>query len=208
MKKTRILIADDHEFLRIGLASLIDCESDFELVGEAENGSQAVAKAMELLPDVIVMDLMMPELNGDEAVRRILDANPPVVPKIIIITSYAESSELFRAVRNGAVGVIEKNAAADQLVKTIRTVLEGRTSIPRRVRVLLKESAGLPELTERQLTILGYAARGLTNQDIMTLLDISENGVKKQLMAIYAKIGASNRSEAVAIALRERLLKI
>lgn len=200
MKRTRILIADDHELVRIGLASLIRCEKNFELVGEATDGKSAIKLAAELKPDVIVMDLVMPEMNGDEAIKHILGNADNSSPKIIIITSYAESSELVRAVRNGAVGVIEKNAAADQLILAINTVLSGKTILPRRVRMLLNKSRTVPELTDRQLQILRYVARGLTNQDIMSLISISENGVKKQLMAICAKLNAANRTEAVAIA--------
>ena len=206
MSKTRILIVDDHALMRMGLRSMLDMQSDMEVVGEAGNGQKAIDLAKSLTPDIIIMDLMMPKVNGAEATKAILDALPGT--KIIILTSFGNSADLARAISNGAAGVQMKDAPTEALLKAIRKVMRGETAIPPE---LLKdgelESAAI-QLTEKQSEILQSVVRGYVNKDIAKQFGISEAGVKKHLRLIFAKLGAANRSEAVGIALRKHLLKI
>ena len=204
MKKTRILIADDHAFMRFGLKSMIDLQPDMTVVGEAENGQSAIDLAAKLNPDVVIMDLMMPKVNGAEATKAICEAQPET--NVIILTSYGDAGDLSRAVANGAVGVQMKDAPTDDVLNTIRKVMSGETAITSE----LKEQceADLPALTQKQSDILESVARGYANKDIAKQFGITEVGVKKHLRLIFAKLGAANRSEAVAIALKKQLLKV
>ena len=202
-KKIRILIADDHALMRIGLASLLACEHDMTVVGEAENGEDAVRLADKLKPDIAVLDLMMPLLSGAEAVRRIREAHPDM--RTVILTSYGTSAELATAIRNGADAAVLKDLPANDFIGVLRGVLRGEKVIPKELLREAEEMA-LP-LTERQLAILTAVTRGLSNPQIANLFGITVIGVKKQLKSIFAKIGAANRAEAVAIALRKHLLK-
>ena len=206
MKKTRILLADDHAIVRMGLASLLGMESDIEIVAEAADGEEAVAKARRTKPDVIIMDLMMPKLDGITATGKILKSNPEV--KIIILTSYGSSNGLAHAIETGAVGAVLKNSAENDLVIAIRTVCDGKTFVSREIQDQIAADPPVANLTKRQLEILDSIVRGLSNADIAKQYNISEITVKNHLTSIFAKIGASSRTEAATIALRKHLLKI
>ena len=205
MKKIRILLADDHTIMRMGLATLLESEPDMCVVGEAENGQVAVRLAHELKPDVVIMDLMMPVLSGAEATRIIREENPGV--RVIVLTTFGSSAELALAVRNGAAATLLKDTETADLVNVLRRVHEGKRIIPAEVLAMLDESAASADLTPRQLTILQSITRGLSNAEIAKQLGISEIGVKKHLQVIFAKLGAATRAEAAAIALRRQLLK-
>ena len=204
MKKTRILIADDHALMRLGLKSMISLQRDMEVVGEAENGQEAIDKAASLRPDVIIMDLMMPKVNGAAATKTICDARPDV--NVIILTSYGDAADLSRAIANGAVGVQLKDAPTENLLAAIRSAMAGETAITSEFKELCEMD--LPALTRKQSDILESVARGYANKDIAKQFGISEVGVKKHLRLIFAKLGAANRSEAVGIALRKQMLKL
>ena len=206
MSKTTILIADDHSILRMGLTAMLNVRKDMKVVGEAANGLQAVDLAKKLRPDVVIMDLMMPELDGADATRRILEIHPDA--KVIILTSFGNSADLLRAIRNGAVGIQLKEDDKGLLLDAIRKVTRGETCIPGDLLEQANCDSELSPLTERQSAILHSVSRGLTNKDIAQIFGITEVGVKKHLKRILAKIGASTRTEAVAIALRKHLLKI
>lgn len=206
MKKTTILIADDHGLMRMGVKALLSCQPDMKVIGEAEDGESAVSLARQLKPDVVIMDIMMPILNGAEATRRILADLPGA--KIICLTSFGTSADLARAISNGAVGAQEKESPVEDLIETIHTVLSGKTAIPEDIRRLVAEQQEMPELTPRQEDILQGIVKGLSNQDIGRALSISPESVKKHVSAVLAKLGVSTRSEAVSIALRKHLLKI
>jgi len=202
--KTKILIVDDHALIRRGLADLLRYEKDLAVVGEASDGEAAVTAATELEPDVVVMDLVMPVMDGVEATRRIKESFPGV--KILILTTFGTSADVSRAIAAGASGAIMKDASMEDQLSAIRTVATGGKVLSPEIAKAVQEEP-LPELTERQLVILESAARGLTNKDIATMLEISVDAVKQHLAAICVKLNAANRVEAVAIALRKHLLK-
>ena len=214
MKKIRILLADDHSIMRVGLASLLSREKDMTVAGEAETGEEAVALARELKPDVVVMDLMMPVLSGAEATRQITAGSAPgggcapeARPKVLVFTSYGTSADLARAVLNGASGVLLKNAPTRDLPQAIRRVFAGEKVLSKEVQALVDEESATPCLTDRQLQQLELAARGFTNQDIAYQLDVSLITVKKQFSDIFARLSVSNRAEAIALALQRQMIK-
>jgi len=205
MKTTSILIVDDHEVVRSGLAAIFGFQKDFAVVGAAENGAEAIRLAKRLKPDVIVMDLVMPDTDGVVATREILGENPLV--KILILTTYATSIDLKRAIDAGAVGAISKDMPNKELIAAIRTVANGGRAVSPDIENQLAVIAEIPTLTDRQLDVLASIARGLTNQDIAVKLGISEDGVKAHLKTLLSKLGVSNRSEAAAYALKLQLIR-
>lgn len=212
MSKIRVLLADDHAIMRIGLSSLLSREKDIAVVGEASDGEQAVKLAKELQPDVVVMDLMMPKLNGSEATRLITsgdDSSDETVarPRVLIFTSYGQAIDLAHAVLNGASGVLLKNAPTKELAQAIRKVASGEQVLSKEIQNMVRETSAAPELTERQQKILALAVRGFTNQDIADRMDVSLITVKKQFSDIFIRLGVSNRAEAIATALSKHLLK-
>lgn len=203
MKKTRILIADDHSVVRHGLVTLLKYEKDFDVVGEAADGATAVALAKETTPDVAVLDLRMPALDGVAATRAIRRESPAT--RVLILTSFHLSDDIARAVAAGAVGVVAKHAADDELISSIRLVAAGETAFPPEL-VCSREEAPAATLTPRQLEVLQSAARGLSNAEIGTIYGISKDMVKAHMKVILKKLGAANRTEAVTLALRENIL--
>ena len=192
--------------MRMGLKSMLQYQTDMTVVGEAANGESAVRLAKELLPDVVIMDLMMPVLDGAEATRQILENNPET--KIIILTSFGSSEDMNRALSFGAAGAQIKEAPTDSLIEAIRTVLKGKSAIASEIAHEIENMAVPISLTDRQRGILQSVARGLTNKEISVQYGLSPISVKKYLSAIFTKIGAANRTEAVTIALRKHLLKV
>jgi len=204
--KIRVLLADDHAIVRMGLASLLGTKNDIEVVGEAEDGEAAVRKALKLAPDVVIMDLMMPKIDGVEATAEIHRQLPGV--KIMILTSYGASDGIAHALSAGATGALMKSTEFSEFVSAIRSVAAGERVIAPEIARQLSEDPPVPELTPRQAEILQSITRGLTNADIARQLGIREDSVKEHVNAIFAKLGAANRSEAVAITLRKHLLKM
>ena len=203
--RIRILIADDHLVVRMGLAAIIGIEKDMTVVGEACDGREAVRLAAALRPDVIVMDLMMPKLGGADATEAILKANPTA--KILILTTFGTSDELRRALNAGAVGALVKDSAYKQLIGAIQHTASGKRMISPEIERQLKASEQEPELTPRQIEILTYVAKGLNNREIARQIGIGPDCVKAHLKTAFARLGAASRSEAVAIALRTGLLQ-
>ena len=205
-QKLKILIADDHAIVRDGLVALLGLQRDFEVVGAAVDGREAVAKAAETKPDLVLMDLMMPELDGAAATAEIRKACPSA--RVLILTSYGEAASLSQAFAFGATGAITKNLPKEQLFDAIRRVASGVRVVSPEIEQTLEEEEPGPDLSERQLAILDGLTRGLTNKEIARQLDLSASGIKFHLYAIFRKLGAANRSEAVSIALRKQLLKV
>ena len=204
-EKLRILLADDHMLMRMGLSTLIACEDDMTIVGEAKNGREAVELAHALKPDIIIMDLMMTELSGAAATKLIHDTHPEI--KIMVLTSFATSKEMSEAINSGAVGALMKDTAANDLIGAIRAVKAGERVIPERIQRQAEEDCSVPNLSDRHLEILRSVSQGYSNADIAKQLGLSEITIKKQLSAIFERLGVSNRSEAVALALRKQMLK-
>ena len=204
--KTRILIADDHAIVRMGLASLFSTQNGFEVVGDAEDGDVAVKKAIALKPDVVVMDLMMPQKDGATATAEICAALPGT--KVIILTTFGTSDGIANALNAGATGALMKSSPNSQLMAAIRTVAEGGRVISEEVERLMEEDPPAKALTPRQKEILANMMRGLTNQEIATVLGIREDRVKDHINTIFTKLDATNRTEAVSIAFRTHLLNL
>ena len=204
--KIRILIADDHMLLRIGLTSFISGKDDLQCVGEADNGRTAVELTLKLKPDVVIMDLMMPEMSGAEATKLIHDKLPET--RIVVLTSYGTSKELAEAIANGASAALMKDTSTADLVAAIRQVAAGKTILPPELTSAASGNGQHPTLTDHQLKILAALAAGRSNLEIGKAFGITENTVKKIVSTIFAKLGASSRVEAVAIAHREHLVEI
>ena len=205
MKEIRILLADDHSIVRTGIAAILGYEKDIAVVGEAEDGEEAIRLAQKLSPDLVLMDLMMPGMDGVEATRTIREELPDT--KVLILTTFGTSADVARAIAAGASGAIVKDISKDDLVSAIRRATNGETVFSPEIEQSTKAEPDVPEFTRSQLDILHSVTRGLTNADIARQFGISTDGVKHHIMAIFKKLGATNRSEAVAIALRRQLLK-
>ena len=205
MRKIRVLLADDHAIVRMGLASLLGTQSDIEVVGEADDGQDALRKAIRLSPDVVIMDLMMPKMDGAAATAEIHARLPD--SKILLLTSYGEADGIAHALDSGASGALMKSTEFSEFVSAIRAIAGGGRVIAPEIRRQLVESPPVPDLSPRQMEILQAFTRGLTNAEIAKMLDIREDSVKEYANTIYAKLGAANRSEAITIAMRKHLLK-
>ena len=206
MDKITVLIADDHAIMRMGLIALFESDNQIEVVGEAKNGEIAIKQALKLKPDIVVMDLLMPVVDGITATKAICDKLPNT--KVLVLTTSTVSDDLNRALANGASGVVIKSENYDTFLQAIKDVHAGKRYIPADVAELIAQDPPAKALTERQLAILTSTARGLSNDEIARQFDISKAMVKKYLKATYQKLDAANRSEAIAIAQRTHLLKI
>lgn len=206
MNKIKVLIVDDHAIMRRGLASLLNTSREIEVAGDAGDGETAILKAMKLKPDVVIMDLMMPEMDGTEATRQLLQKVPET--KILIFTTFGAADGIGHAIEAGASGAISKNVELSELVAAIKAVANGERAFSPDIEQILSEEPPLPELSSRQAEILHSITRGLTNEDIARQLGISVPMVKEHVAATFAKLGATNRAEAVAITLKKHLLKI
>jgi len=208
----RVLVADDHAVVREGLRAFLALQDDVEVVGEAADGEEAVAAVASLQPDVALVDLVMPGVDGLEAIKRIRASNAPT--RVIVLTSFADEDKMLPAVRAGAVGYLLKDVDPQALVAAIRTVHDGATLLhPAVVRELVREVAGdgrepPPEnpLTHREREVLGLIARGRANKAIAFELGVAEKTVKTHVSNILAKLGVSDRTQAALLAVREGLV--
>ncbi len=213
-KKIRILIADDHMVVREGLGMIIGAQADMDLVGRAANGLEAVALAMSLKPDVILTDLVMPQLDGLEAIRQIKQHNPAA--HILVLTALTNDARLFPAIKAGALGYLRKDATHDQLLQAIRDVAQGRVSLHPSIALKviheLEQPPDLPPTTEplsgRELEVLRQIARGLSNEEIATTLGIQDRTVARHVTSILTKLQLANRTQAALYALRQGLAEL
>lgn len=206
----RVMLVDDHAVVRSGLSAFLMVFDDLELVGEAENGLQAVQRAVALQPDVILMDLVMPEMDGAAATRLIREANPHI--QVIALTSFREDTLVQAALQAGAISYLLKNVSADELAQAIRAAHAGRSTLaPEAAQVLIQAATRPPdpvfELTERERDVLMWMVRGLSNNEIAAKLVVSPSTVKFHVSNILSKLGVSSRTEAVAFALQHRLVE-
>lgn len=214
MEAIRILIADDHPVVREGLFAMLSRESDFEVVGEARDGVEAVNKAKELSPEVVLMDLRMPELDGVEAMNQIKSAKPDT--KFIILTTYSDDEYIFRGIEAGARGYLLKDAPREELFKAIRAVHRGESLIQPvvaskvldRLTELSRRAPSGEELSERELEVLRLMAKGAANKEIGVELSIAQSTVKTHISTIFQKLGVNDRTEAVTQALRKGIIRL
>ena len=206
MKKIRVLVADDHAIVRMGLIALLAIDGDIEVVGEAEDGKEAVKLAESTKPDVVIMDIMMPVMDGIDATAEIVKRVPGA--KVLVLTTSNSSDDYSRALAAGARGIVVKRAANMELLSSIRKVADEKTVMSPEARLLMQEDPPAPKFTDRQLGIIHSMMRGLTNHEIATQFNITPDCVKAHIKRVCNKIGAANRTEAVAIAIRKHLLKI
>ncbi|NSW52528.1 MAG: response regulator transcription factor [Anaerolineae bacterium] len=211
----RILIVDDHAVVRKGLSAILETEPDLTVVGEAENGNQAVWKARSLKPDVILMDLVMPEKDGIEAIKEIKKEDAKA--NILVITSFAEDEKVFPAIKAGALGYLLKDSSPDELIQAIHEIYQGKASLhPTIARKLIQElKEEKPEeepaeqvLTSREVEVLNLIAHGLSNQEIANQLMVGETTVRFHVSNILSKLHLANRTQAVLYALKEGYAKL
>jgi len=213
----RVLVVDDHALFRHGLLHVLRSASDLAVVGEARDGMEAIEQAAELQPDVVLMDVRMPTMNGIEATRAIRSDFPST--QIIMLTVSDEEGDLYESVKNGASGYLLKDSSIDEVAQAVRVVAEGQSLISPSMAVKLidefkemartdREQVPTPRLTERELEVLRLVAKGMNNRDAARELFISENTVKNHVRNILEKLQLHSRMEAVMYAVREKLLDI
>ena len=206
MKPIRVLLVDDHAILRMGLASLLGTRKGIEVAGEAGNGEEGLRLALKLKPDIVLMDLMMPVMDGVEATRRLAAEAPET--KVVILTTFGTADGISHALAAGACGALMKDIKLPELVGALQTVAGGGRVLAPEIEQMLKDNPPVPELSARQEEILRSVVRGLTNAEIARQLGISVPMVRDHLNAVFAKVGATNRTEAAVLALRRHLLKM
>ncbi len=203
----RVLLADDHPVVRAGLAALLSAEPDLDVVGEADDGAQALALVASLSPDVILMDLRMPVMDGATATAGI--AARPDPPRVLVLTTYDSDADILRAIEAGATGYLLKDTPRDQLVAAVRAAARGETVLAPPVAARLMErmrGGGTPDLTPRELEVLTLVGRGLSNAEIGRELFIGEATVKTHLLHVFDKLGVDDRTRAVTIAIERGII--
>lgn len=207
----RVLITDDHPVVRRGMIALLATRADIEVAGEATNGREAIEQVRQLNPDVILMDLMMPEVDGVQAIKQIMEEAPEA--KILVMTSFATDDKVFPAIKAGALGYLLKDTGPDELIDAIHQVYQGEPSLhPEIARKVLMEisnpatkTPSEDPLTERELEVLKSIAHGMSNQEIALSLSISETTVRTHVSRILSKLHLASRTQAALYALKEGL---
>ena len=205
----RVMLVDDHAMVRRGLATFLSVFDDMQLAGEAENGEEAIQRCTESPPDVILMDMVMPEMDGISATRAIRQQFPAV--QVIALTSFKDAELIKNALEAGAISYMLKDVSADELARAIRAASAGRTTLSQDVAQAMVQSASQPpvpgfDLTERERSVLALMVEGLSNTQIAGRLGVSPSTIKSHVSSILSKLGVSSRTEAVTLALRHGLV--
>jgi NarL family two-component system response regulator LiaR len=208
-ERIRVLIADDHALVRNGLKMFLDTWADIEVVGQAANGQEAIDECNQLKPDVVLMDLMMPQMDGIAAARAILHSNPTI--RIIALTSFKEDERIYTAVKAGIVGYLLKDCTPEELASAVRDVYAGKITIPGEylqaaLRVAENLNSRQFQLSEREHDVLLLIVRGFSNRQIAHNLTLGESTVKFHVSNILSKLGVATRAEAVALAIQHNLV--
>ena len=207
MGKIRVLIADDHLVVREGLATMLHATGEFEIVGQAINGQEAIDQAEKLRPDVVLIDIQMPKVSGIEATYQISQRLPGT--RVVILSSFDQDEYIYRAVQAGAKGYLLKDGGLEELLNVVRAAARGESLLPPRIATKLVErisiSPGQQTLTHREEDVLHLLARGLRNREIAAQLHITERTVKNHVANIIAKLGVKSRTEALSQALKDGL---
>ena len=206
MNEIRLLIVDDHAIVRTGLVALLESDGRVSVIGEADNGDAAVRMVRKCRPDIVVMDILMPGKNGIAATAEIKEKFPET--KVLILTTSTVSDDLSAALAAGADGAVTKSTANKTLLAAVRSVVEGKRYVSPEISKMIANDPPAPELTDRQREILEAMAQGKANKEIAVQLGLQTDSVRQHVIAILSKLGATNRAEAVAIALRKHLLKM
>lgn len=205
----KVMVVDDHHMVRRGLAAYLRTSSDIILVGEASNGEEAVITAKAIQPDVILMDLVMPKMDGSTAIRMILDDSPDI--QVIALTSFQDKDLVTNALQAGAISYLLKNVSGDELVGAIHSAYQGNSTLaPEVAQVLVQSTFDKPcpgdDLTNREREVLALLVEGLSNPEIASRLTISRSTARAHVSNILAKLGVANRGEAIAVAIRCQLV--
>jgi len=209
MKRIRVLIADDHPVVRAGLQGMLASQPDFDLVGQASTGKEAVAMTVQLQPDVVLLDLRMAELDGVGATVQIRALQPDV--SVLVLTTYDSNTDILRAIEAGAIGYLLKDTPRDELFAAIRTVAQGKAVLAPTVALRLVQQRQMPVaeiVSARELEVLTLVARGASNREIARSLHLSEATVKTHLIHLFGKLGVNDRTAAVTVALERGLLRL
>lgn len=204
-QKIRIMLVDDHIVLRMGLATAANCEPDMEVVGQAGNGEDAIAEFQLCNPDVVVLDIRMPKQGGIETIKQLKKISKAV--RILIFSNYASGEETTLAYRAGAAGFVMKDMPLDSLIQGIREVHNGERYVPQEISNRLSRQA-LTRLTKRELEVLSHVGKGLSNKEIANNLNLVEGTVKVHLTSILAKLGVSDRTQAILAAIKQGLIHL
>lgn len=207
MSPVRLLVADDHPVVRDGIVGMVSSDPDIEVVAEASNGSEAVGLARALNPDVVLMDLRMPDTDGVTAIRELRRLGVPA--RIVVLTTYDSDVDVLAAIEAGATGYLLKDVPRDELVRAVHTAAKGQSALAPSVASRLVDRVRIPEtslLTPRELQVLALIADGATNRKVGARLHLSEATVKTHLLSVFAKLGVSDRAAAVAEGFRRGLL--
>ena len=209
MNKIRLLIADDHPVVRDGLRGMLESQADFQVVGEACDGAEAVRLAAELAPDIVLMDLRMPVMDGVTAIREIKSQKPLI--RVLVLTTYDSDADILPAVEVGATGYLLKDASREDLFRAIRLAARGESVLAPAVAARLMGRMRAPaeeKLSSRELEVLQLVAEGASNSDIAGRLHISQATVKSHLINIFGKLSVSDRTAAVTVALQRGILRL
>ena len=206
LNEIRVLVVDDHPVVRLGLGSMLGSQKGIKVVGMVASGGEALTSLPKVHPDVVLMDLRMPEMDGVDAIVALRAAEPNV--KILVLTNYQMDEDVFNALQAGALGYLVKSAPQEDVIHAIRTVNQGKLCIPPVIAAKLAERISHSSLSPREVEVLQFVAKGLTNKEIGSILFISDKTARNHVISLMAKLEAKDRTEAVTIAIRKGLIRV